>query len=286
MSTPTSTTPQTHPTSPGPSSGSCVLRQLRGDLGRRPLVDATLAGGLRAWLEDGVAETVGPTHDRSRPFIVDKRTLNDPWGGPELRGGRSIPLARGALIDVLFRQLVTTGRVDAPMEDGIAGLRVDGRQGDLLAFIEHLSEADRALLSEEVTHQARVLADRWPTLANGWLPRTQERITIPLAGGAVVLSGVIDLVVGTPSSGRASTGLIEVKSGRRSPEHRADVHYYALLETLRSGAPPFRVATYYTATGEIDAEEVTEELLIASVQRTIDCLAGIANALAPATGAA
>jgi hypothetical protein len=68
------------------------------------------------------------------------------------------------------------------------------------------------------------------------------------------------------------------------PEHRADVHYYALLETLRSGAPPFRVATYYCSTGEIDAEEVTEEVLIASVQRTLDALERIAGGLARVGG--
>jgi len=286
MTTATSTRLQSLPTSSTPPGGSCVLRELRGDLGRRPLVDATLAGGLREWLEDGVAGTVGPSYDRTRPLVVDKRLLGEAFGRAEHRGGLSIPLARGALIDVLFRQLVTTGRVDTPMEDGLAGLQVEGRQVALLAYIEQLSEGDLAALTEEVAHQARVLVDRWPTLASGWLPRTQERITIPLAGGAVVLSGVIDLVVGAPSSGLASTGLVEVKSGRRMPGHRADVHYYALLETLRSGAPPFRVATYYTATGEIDAEEVTEELLIASVQRTLDALARLAESLVPANGAA
>lgn len=277
MTTATSTSPKAPPTTAGPGGSSCVLGQLRGDLARRPLVDATLAGGLREWLEDGVADTVGPFYDRARPLIVDKRALGAAFGPAEHRSGLSIPLARGALIDVLFRQLVTTGRVDAPMEDGLAGLRVDGRQEALLTYIERLPAADLAALSEEVTDQARELVDRWPNLASGWLPRTQERITIPLAGGAVVLCGVIDLVVGVPSSGRASTGLVEVKSGRRIPEHRADVHYYALLETLRSGAPPFRVATYYCATGEIDAEEVTEEVLIASVQRTLDALARVAD---------
>jgi hypothetical protein len=259
----TATSPKAIPTTSSPAGASCVLGELRGDLARRPLVDATLAGGLREWLEDGVAETVGSFYDRTRPLVVDKRALGTALGPAAHRSGLSIPLARGALIDVLFRQLVTTGRVDAPMEDGLDGLRVDGRHEALLSYIEALGAAD---------------------LASGWLPRTQERITIPLAGGAVVLCGVIDLVVGVPSSGRASTGLVEVKSGRRMPEHRADVHYYALLETLRSGAPPFRVATYYCATGEIDAEEVTEEVLIASVQRTLDALERIADGLARVGG--
>ncbi len=92
---------------------------------------------------------------------------------------------------------------------------------------------------------------------------------MPVAGGALVLTGVIDLALGAPSSGQASVCLVEMKSGVRRLEHRGDLHYYALLETLRSGAPPFRVATYYSATGELDAEQLNEDLLTGALQRVI-----------------
>ena len=58
-----------------------------------------------------------------------------------------------------------------------------------------------------------------PAIA-GVAPPDQERIVIPLAGGTVVLIGIIDLIVGAPSAGRASVGLVEVKSGRPRPEDR------------------------------------------------------------------
>jgi hypothetical protein len=63
--------------------------------------------------------------------------------------------------------------------------------------------------------------------------------------------------------------LVELKSGARRLEHRGDVHFYALLETLRSGAPPFRFATYYSSSGELDAEQVGEDVLIGALQRTL-----------------
>jgi len=100
-----------------------------------------------------------------------------------------------------------------------------------------------------------------------WLARTQDRITVPLAGGQVLLSGVVDLAFGGPAHDQASVCLVEIKSGTRRIEHHADLHFYALLETLRAGAPPFRVATYYTATGELDVEAIGEDVLVAATTR-------------------
>jgi hypothetical protein len=74
-------------------------------------------------------------------------------------------------------------------------------------------------------------------------------------------------------------GLIEVKSGRARIEDRDDLRFYALLETLRSGAAPFRVTTFYTRTGLIETEDVDDGLLTSSVQRV---LMGINRMVAPA----
>ena len=103
-----------------------------------------------------------------------------------------------------------------------------------------------------------------------WLPRTQERLEVPLCGGRVVLAGVVDLVLGSPAQDRASVCLVELKSGARRIEHRPDLHFYALLEALRSGAPPFRIATYYSGTGELDAEPVGEDTLVGALSRALD----------------
>ena len=173
-----------------------------------------------------------------------------------------------ALVDVLFRQLVTVGNLSEPFEDGMAALGVDDRQRGLVSWIQRMPAADRGALRAEVERQAQGLQRRWPRLDARWLPRTQESIRAGLAGGAVELSGRVDLMVGPAADRRASVAMVEVTSGARRIEHRADRHFYALIEAFRSPAPPFLVATYYTKTGELDADPVTEELLVAAARRT------------------
>jgi hypothetical protein len=256
---------------PAAPAGTEVLASLRGDSNRRPLVDPGLAGGLRDWLEDGLCSlpSGGPT-----PLVVSKQALRDALAGRD--GQRSAgtqpitdSMALGALMDALFRQLVTIGHIEDPMRNGIDALRVDHRRSEVVDFVRGLAGQERAAFEDELETQSAILLSRWPRLSPSWLPRTQERIAVPLAGGDVVLVGVIDLIVGAPSVGRASVGLIEVKSGRARIEDREDLRFYALLETLRSGAAPFRVATFYTRTGQVITEDVDDGLLTSSVQRVL-----------------
>jgi hypothetical protein len=180
----------------------------------------------------------------------------------------TIAMACGALIDVLFRQLVSTGGIGDPMVDGLAGLAVDDHQAVLASWIERLPPAEGAQLRVEVERQADGLRRRWPTLDPGWLPRTQESMRVVLAGGGIELSARPDLSIGAPPVDEASVALVEIKSGGRRAEHRTDLHFYALIEALRSPAPPFVVATYYTRTGELDVDPVTDELLVDAARRT------------------
>ncbi len=269
-----------------------LLGRLRGDVAVRPKVDWGLAGGLREWLEDGVAASCEALDPGVVPLGVDKEALSAVLGphpssySPRRLGTRSprpvtMPLARGILVDLLFRQLVTTGRIDDPVADGLAALEVEDGRDAVVEFVRSLRREGRAALDDEVISHAERLTVHWPALPPFWLPRTQERSTIALGGGKVVLTGAIDLTLGAPSSGCASVVLVEVKSGARRPEHRAELHFYALLETLRSGAPPLRVATWYSATGAMDVDEVTDELLAVAVRRT---LAGVERLCALAGG--
>jgi hypothetical protein len=258
-----------------PASGAAkLLAALRGDVEKRPLVDPGLGGGLREWLEDGVAEGVALLPEHPAVLYVNKRTLADALADRLESGGSggaiTHQMARGALVDALFRQLVTTGTIEDPMDDALAALEVDDPDAAIAVFVHDLAAQDYAELAEEVAWHATSIQASWPPLAAHWLPRTQERLTTSLGGGRIVLTGLPDLVVGAPSSGRASVCLVELKTGGALVEHRADLFFYALLETIRNGAPPFRVATYYSGTGELDVAEVTEELLGAAVRRTID----------------
>ena len=181
-------------------------------------------------------------------------------------------MAGGALIDALFRQLVTTGSIGDPMQDAMDALALDDRQGDLVTWIGNLPVTERGALAAEVERQSIDLVNRWPKLDPSWLPRTQVPMRVGLAGGSIELSGRVDLAIGRPGLAVASVAIVEVKSGARRLEHRMDLHFYALVETLRSPAPPFAVATYYTRTGELDVEPVSDDLLASAARRT---LAGI-----------
>ncbi len=60
------------------------------------------------------------------------------------------------------------------------------------------------------------------------------------------------------------------KTGRPSPQHRQDLGFYALLETLARSVPPRKVATFYLDSSEVQVEDVSERLLRTSVRRTLD----------------
>ncbi len=116
-------------------------------------------------------------------------------------------------------------------------------------------------MTTHVTH----LLDLTPRFAPAWLPRTDDRVAIPLAGGRVVLRGTFDLLVGAPLPGTATLCAVGLTTGGRWAEARTALHYLALLETLRSGTPPFRLALLHSSAGRYGVEDVLEEHLRAMV---------------------
>ena len=103
-------------------------------------------------------------------------------------------------------------------------------------------------------------------------PSTEWHVRVELLGGAVVLSGTMDLVLGSGSAvepGRATRLAIDLKTGRAWPEHAEDMRFYALLLALRFGVPPYRVATLYLESGEWQAEDVDQPVLDRAAERVI-----------------
>ena len=252
-----------------PPEGADLLQRLRGQRDDRPAVDPGLAGGLRDWLEDGLAEAAGAVDDGALPVRVSKDGLTGVLTcEAHLVARRTAPrviseeMARGSLVDALFRQWVTTGRLDDPWSDALGAVAVGGDPDGIAGFVDALAPERRQALAEEIGEHAAGMVARWP------VPSPDVAAPDPGAGGGaagggrVVMNGVVDLAFGGPAGERASVCVVELKSGRRRVEHRGDLHFYALLETLRSGAPPFRIATYYTRTGELDVEAVSEDVLV------------------------
>ncbi|MBV8463199.1 MAG: hypothetical protein JO368_07885, partial [Acidimicrobiales bacterium] len=96
----------------------------------------------------------------------------------------------------------------------------------------------------------------------------------PLAGGRVVLHGVFDLLVGLPQTGAASLCALGLATGGTRAWHRRSLHYLALLETLRSGTPPFRLGLLESTTGRCSVEDVREEHLSAMTSHIVAWLTG------------
>ena len=107
------------------------------------------------------------------------------------------------LVHTLLRQLVHTGEIGDPLADAVDALRASGDEAEVRE-IESLPAAARTVLAERLALHARNLTALVPRFAPGWMPRTNDRVAIPLAGGRIVLHGVFDLVVGLPQPRTAS----------------------------------------------------------------------------------
>ena len=110
-----------------------------------------------------------------------------------------------------------------------------------------------------------------PPLDKRAAPTTESSVRWPI-DGAIVLSGKVDLVIGRPEGAESRKVIIDLKTGWSSPRHREDLRFYALVETLRSGVPPRKIASFYLDAGEPVVEDVTERLLQAATRRTLDAV--------------
>jgi hypothetical protein len=165
------------------------------------------------------------------------------------------------LVRALFRQLVTVATIGDPLRDALDALRADGSEADVVRHVESLGRGARERLAETVGVHAEHLRALVPRLAPAFLPRTDDRVAIPLAGGRVVLGGAFDLLIGAEPRNEPSLCAIGLTVDGPLDRDRWALHYLALLELLRSGAPPFRLALVHSATGFCGVEDAREEHL-------------------------
>jgi hypothetical protein len=273
------------PAPPGPGdTGTArgdVLARLRDRSARRPRFDPGLAGGLRAWLEDGAGALVAVRGDDAPPLHLGPRLLlgrADQDSSPRRRDDYPSQVVTSYLVHALFRQLVTTGSVGDPLTDALDALGLHPNRAGLVRHVGRLDRRARSQLRAELTGQIGHLRELTPHFAPGWLPRTDDRIAIPLAGGRVVLCGVFDLLVGAPVPGQASLCALQLTSGGPWAFARTALHYLALLETLRHGNPPFRLGLLDSAVGRYVIEDVQQEHLRAMASHLVTRLAILAGA--------
>lgn len=253
-----------------------LLDKLRGTGTSRPNVDPELAGGLREWLEDSLASPAAALPVGSPVIRVNKQVLLGSGSPGALRGPADLQRATydhmlRSLVRSLFRQWVTIRRFGEPIEDALAALAAQSDPGGTVEAVNRLSSEKRKTLAEEVASHASRIASAWPVLCPAWYPRTREGISIPLCGGRIVLGGVIDLVIGAQAAEEATVCVVQIDTTPLSEQSiRMDLHFHALLETLRAGATPCRVARYCTGTGELYAEPLDEHALVGALLKIVE----------------
>jgi hypothetical protein len=255
-------------------------------LGRPPGFDPALASAMRARLEDGIA-AVGLAQLKGPPIWLGKSRLNDLQrcqglfqarllreGPPFEYGDRT---ASGALFHKAIEVDIATERAADPRSVcDRAALRLAAADAAFERFWSSLDGFGRAEMTADAGRHLVLFRDSFPPLERRWSPQTELILRCRLAGGRVVLSGTPDLVLG-----RTQRLAIDFKSGGAWPEHPEDMRFYALLILLRTGVPPYRVATFLLDSGEWQPEDVNEETLGRATDRV---LAGARAAAALAAG--
>ncbi len=156
-----------------------------------------------------------------------------------------------------------------------AAARLAEREERFAEFWREQSGSEQDDLLMEVVRKVTLFQGSFPPLRElrrEMAPITELPVKAQLLGGALTLSGKIDLVLGVPDRlepSRATRLAIDLKTGGAWPEHAEDMRFYALLMTLRFGVPPYRVASLFLDSGEWQAEEVAEETLFHAADRVV-----------------
>lgn len=129
------------------------------------------------------------------------------------------------------------------------------------------SSAERADVRATAVDRVTKFLECFPPLRPSWRPVVESPMRVELAGGRVVLSGRVDLVLGRADGNVAGKAFVDFKTGGSHAGHADDLRFYALLEVLRLGVPPFRLASYYLDQGRLVTEDVTEALLHSASRR-------------------
>jgi len=250
-----------------------TLEQLIG-LGSTPPFVPELAREVRRSLEDRLA-AAGVVPDMGDPIWLGKHRLNDRQRceglfqaglhreGPPFE--HSHVTASGRLFHKAIELDVATERAFDPFSVCERAARSAAEQdGSFGRYWDARDPFERGDLLADAGRHLSLFRDSFPPLLRRWAPQPELYVKVVLAGGRVILSGAPDLVLG-----RTRRLAIDFKSGRAWPEHPEDMRFYALLLLLRTGVPPYRVATFFLDSGEWQAEDVSEQTLERASDRVI-----------------
>jgi hypothetical protein len=251
-----------------------VLEALRAGERAGP-ADPHLGPRLRARLEEPLAEL---SRGLAEPVQVSKAALAQIHAcEAHYRAEEATPFswslatARGTVAHKAIELSLHRRDRPAPLTLVDAALQrlADDPDHRIAGFLLGLDETDRAELRSRVNDVVAKFAELWPPLSPAWRPRTESATRAELCGGRIRLAGKIDLALGTPQGLGPGTVLVDLKTGTPHAGHLDDLRFSALMETLRVGVAPFRLAGYYLDAGTMEVEDVDEDVLESALRRTL-----------------
>lgn len=237
----------------------------------RPDFDPEIGDLLRRELDEGISDLIGDLPEDST-FFVSKHALSGVHGCEarflDEQGSFdwTPATARGTVAHraIELSVHVTGNRTPGDLVDEAIARLIDA-DVSISRYLEALGDYDRAdLRSLAVNHVARFL-ECFPPLRSAWIPRTESRLAVDLAQGRVRLSGKVDLMLGRPGD----KVIIDLKTGNANAQHREELRFYAMLDTITLGVPPRKLASYYLDEAVAHPEDVTQAVLVAALHRTI-----------------
>jgi hypothetical protein len=263
------------------------LEKLRPAPEERPSYRSTLKIELRHELEKHTITALDRyiQHTGAKPLFIGKRHLAAVHGcearhlaEEDQKFEWSVPLARGSVTHKAIELSVNLKGTRDPAElvdEAVA--RIIERENSLGDFLRTRDESSIAELRSECAGLTAGFLDTFPPLRKGWRPGTEVSKRVELCNNLLTLAGKFDLTLGMPFDTTAGRVIIDIKTGGASSEHRNDLRFYALLETLVTGVPPLAVGTHYVESGRLAIEPVDEPMLEAALHRTADGVVRLAE---------
>jgi hypothetical protein len=251
----------------------------------RPTFDPAVAVGLRRRMEEAlapVADGLGRLlrinkHDLSNVHTCEAyyRVEKDSFAWAP-RNAYGTVAHRAVRLSVALRD-------DAPPLD-LVDMAIDAYLGEeeasgLGSYLLGASRVELAELRAQANDVVVQFLECFPPLRREWRPRTDTAILVKLCGDRVTLRGKPDLAFGQARGNEAGVLIVDLKTGWSYPHHFDDLRFYALLQTLKVGVPPYRVATYYLDSATFHQEDVTPATLEIAAGRTVDGVGKIVRLL-------
>jgi hypothetical protein len=258
-----------------------TLEQLIGT-GERPIVSADLVQRLRDRIEDAAREL-----DAGEPLWLGKEKLNDlgrcegtflakvmgdaPPFEHSAASAAGVLLHRGIEVEVGSREDVDPHTLATAAAD-----RLCEKEERFAEYWRGLTALEQDDLLMQAVRGITLFQGSFPPLRElrrELAPSTEAPMRAELLGGALVLSGKIDLLLGMPdriTPMRATRLAVDLKTGSAYASYVEDNRFYALLLALRFGVPPYRVASFFLEGGTWQAEDVDEDVLFHAADRVVD----------------